>query len=81
MVVYEPNSTHPYKTIDGSVGGIQSTDGLSWNETHSALGIERGDEANLSYDPVSGRFIYTVNTTASHVFSHWLRFQPSRRSS
>ena len=55
MVVYEPNSTHPYKTIDGSVGGIQSADGLSWNETHSALGIERGDEANLSCQPVLRR--------------------------
>eukprot|EP01046_Picozoa_sp_COSAG06_P036350 COSAG06_NODE_3998_length_4675_cov_11.970935_4_plen_265_part_00 len=66
MVVYVENSTHPYRTIDGAKGGTQSSDGMTWQLTNSALGIERGDEANLSYDQLSGRYIYTVKRGNAH---------------
>jgi hypothetical protein len=73
MVVYDENSTYPYKSISPCVnsevcGGIQSSDGLTWNYTHSALDITSLDEQNLSYDPIAGRFFYTVkhyNTTVN----------------
>jgi hypothetical protein len=66
MVVYDANSSQPYKTVRGSYGGVESNDGLTWHLTHSALGIERGDEANLSYDPESGRYIYTMKRFANN---------------
>ena len=68
MVVYDPTDKPAarYKSIKpdqfGAHGGgaLISPDGLNWTSVPAALGIETSDEQNLSYDPVSGRFIYTV---------------------
>jgi hypothetical protein len=72
MVVYDPNSTHPYKSMEsdnpegsggGSPdenGGLHSKDGLTWSRTMSGFNISTGDEQQFSYDPPSGRYIYTV---------------------
>ena len=70
MVVYDPTDKDPgarYKGMtpdlgrtDGG-GGLVSPDGYTWKYLPTAgNGIATSDEQNLSFDPASGRFIYTV---------------------
>ena len=69
MVVYDPKDKPAarYKSMipdqKGASGGgaMISPDGIRWVKLPVvAFGIETSDEQNLSYDHVSGRFIYTV---------------------
>ena len=70
MVVYDPTDKDPgarYKGMAPDIGrtdgggGLVSPDGYTWKYLPSAgNGIDTSDEQNLSFDPASGRFIYTV---------------------
>jgi hypothetical protein len=71
MVVYDPRDPNPaarYKSMIPCVGGACtaagariSPDGIKWTALpNTALRITAADEQQLSYDPKSGRFIYTV---------------------